>query len=863
MKLHHQALPVLLVVTICCLALTPTAWCDDARDAVRHIAPDAVSMLGATQDESLALFSAHGYWGRGKIVNVQGESFSKAYEAAAANKPGKPHNVQMQIKYTQPINKGDVLFIYMVGRAVDVGSAVMDVQAGPGSQVKMSFGRTWAPAYFAFKATAARTAEDKNNRLTAFIGHEKQKMQIGDVTILNLGPDVDLKTLPNRVPKPVIPLLRQGTEFTEPAPHAITGAVVDESRASKVIHVSPKGDDEAPGTEAAPLKTFRHALVHTRKHLKAGHGVRIVLHEGIYREGTETRQQRDIHAIYGDRLGYHAMREPLIIEAAPGAKVVFDGADLYPIDQWERAGQTDAGHPIYKRALPNDIGWDRKHYDATNPNKPLGYRMDMAFIDDQPLRQVMLEKYPDVPRRGMGRVGGDADYQGPIDPATALIPGTFGVVLHPADQKMIYICPSPEVDLNTAEIAVTARRMVLRIYNKHNTVVRGITFRHYGGDQNASPLFFIGTGKNKMYRNFMVDQCNFIWNNGTGFRYLQIDGITLRNSKFNYNGYGGESGTSVRNILVENCEANFNNWRGWWGGFTGWAVAGMKSTHLRDLMVRNYALIGNLAYGYWLDVDCQNNNFDGLFAAYNLSAGFYYEICDGPAMLENSTLAYNGVGALVQCSDNITMRNNIIVGNGQQIRMTHERNYGRPSPTRNFLDDAYGTKTIPVKTAALGRVTATNNLIVQTSPNAQSVAVRFQKDYPERRSHFFKEWLKINNNTYISTQGSAQFGPNDERHIYGRRILPKRDAQIDFTAWRNLTGQDRNSRLLGADAVTWSNQIPSLAGQTLPYPNHVITPEKMAEIEAFFKFAGFDINRLRKPNVFEREFKAEPTLPKP
>jgi hypothetical protein len=409
-------------------------------------------------------------------------------------------------------------------------------------------------------------------------------------------------------------------------------------------------------------------------------------------------------------------------------------------------------------------------------------------------------------------------------------------------------------------VDLSTRTGLLRIRHKDNVVLRGLTLRRYATDQNASPLFVINSGE-RMGHGLLVEDCVFEWNNGVGLRYIWSADVTLRGNRFNYNGYRGEGGHTVRNVLAEDNEANFNNWRGYWGGFTGWAVAGSKSVHVRDMLLRDYRTVGNLAHGYWLDISCQNIIAEGMFAAFNRSSGFFFEISDGPFQLTHSIYAYNGVGLLVQGSDRVQAHHNIFVGNGQQLRMVHEREFGRGrGGGNNPMDNYYGTQTRPLGRWALGRVSLSDNLFVVTEPQTtQFIAVRFQEDFPERRQHFYDHWLQMSDNQYAA-RGEGVFGPSDLRHQYGRRLLPQRDAQVSFDQWQSMTGQDSTSTVVSADTLTWADDVPTTEAlaEASPFLQRGVTPALRAEAEAFFDWAGVPRDEVMNHDVFLDEFQAEP-----
>ena len=91
-----------------------------------------------------------------------------------------------------------------------------------------------------------------------------------------------------------------------------TRRILLESSGGRIVHVSPEGKDSASGTAADPLGSIANA---TRD---AGPGDKIVLHEGVYREGN----------LFAGLIGLPG--KPLTIEAAKGEKPVLDGSVEIP-----------------------------------------------------------------------------------------------------------------------------------------------------------------------------------------------------------------------------------------------------------------------------------------------------------------------------------------------------------------------------------------------------------------------------------------------------------------------------------------------------------------------------------------------------
>jgi hypothetical protein len=85
-----------------------------------------------------------------------------------------------------------------------------------------------------------------------------------------------------------------------------TATPVPGSAGGTVVHVAPGGDDAAPGSEQAPLRTIRRALA------LAGPGDTVQLRAGVYQEAIET-----VRAGTPDR--------SITITSEPGARAIIDG----------------------------------------------------------------------------------------------------------------------------------------------------------------------------------------------------------------------------------------------------------------------------------------------------------------------------------------------------------------------------------------------------------------------------------------------------------------------------------------------------------------------------------------------------------
>jgi hypothetical protein len=132
------------------------------------------------------------------------------------------------------------------------------------------------------------------------------------------------------------------------------------------------------------------------------------------------------------------------------------------------------------------------------------------------------------------------------------------------------------------------------------------------------------------------------WNSFSGF---SIGGglskyIMLRNVRANHNGYGNGSAQGSY-LRLENIETSYNNWRGDWGGFYGWDVAGIKMLDTHHAVIKGYRSVGNKCAGFWLDWNNSDIQIDNAFWAHNKGSGVFFEISQGPITMRDSVIAFN------------------------------------------------------------------------------------------------------------------------------------------------------------------------------------------------------------------------------
>ena len=433
-------------------------------------------------------------------------------------------------------------------------------------------------------------------------------------------------------------------QSTLPDVSGVTGAVVDEGAISNVYYVNAQSGNNQNGGQSPgdALQTIFEAKDKALVDLKNGTPTKIQIAGGTYRESLGTVN-------FGEGPGKDAL---FVIEGAPGEEVVISGSQVFT--DW-----ISAGNNLYEHPWTNDWGnlWI---YDDFVDATLLAYRSEMVFVDGQPLRQEILEDYTKTGKQYN-------DYAGFNDPAQTLTPATFGVAERDENGNRLFLRPGQGIDPTTAQVEVATRRQFVQFTAKNGLVLRNLTVQHFANTIGPGYDFQYVVALGDTSTNVLIEQCTFQWNNQFPLRSKVIDGYTLRNSIFEYNGGSGQDASFLTNSLFENNSTNFNNWRNFLGGATEWFLAGFKHQTNEGQIMRGHTSVGNLAVGCWWDISNRDQLISEVVSVLNYDAGFFYEISEGPMVLEKSLIALN---ALEQSSNfrnttgvQTTFRNNIIYSN--------------------------------------------------------------------------------------------------------------------------------------------------------------------------------------------------------
>ena len=423
-----------------------------------------------------------------------------------------------------------------------------------------------------------------------------------------------------------------------------TGAKLPDMKGGVVLRVG------VAQTGETAMSSIAAAFNEAKKRLKDGTPVTIRIDAGTYREG-ELR-------FNGKEVGGQAAQTPLVIEGAAGGGTILTGAESYPLAKWKKIGDNLYETDWQKRIPMFDGPWG-----VGNPKRVVAHRREVLFLNDRVLHPFMSDVYNYKPRVASGR--GEFSGRGTTTfietlPPEKLPVDTFGVTDRTADKKVYLRTEKPLTASDNIEISV--KPIGLDFENVNGLVLRNLTMQRYAVDMNQGALNIGDYGVAAMpQQNVTIENCHFRWNNGQGVQLGGVANLTFRNNSSTYNGFNGATLTTSGNILWEDVDTSFNNWRGHWANFYATHAGGVKCTFLRDAVFRRHTSIGNLAAGLWFDVDNIRIVIEDAKLLFNPRYALFLEISAGPFYLDNSILAndHGTTNVKVLHGQYLTAKNNI------------------------------------------------------------------------------------------------------------------------------------------------------------------------------------------------------------
>lgn len=451
-------------------------------------------------------------------------------------------------------------------------------------------------------------------------------------------------------------------------PELATGANVDESQVQNVYHVDVAGadaaDDDKHGSADAPFATINYACKVAIKDKNRRVGAKVVIAPGVYRETVEIGPPPG---------GANDTDAPLVVESAEREQAIIDGADTegWTSSTWNAQG-IQWSHPWpFRRMAASQAAWTHTLHTFHAPPSALGEAYepgDLIFVDGDILRQV--NRVEDLaPGCFWGRA------------ATA--PGKATKAAGPRavlDGPMILLQPPPDKPLAGSIIQVGTRNHDLVIRGRRDIVVRGLLFEHAaapaGIDDTTAGLLLDGCS------NVLVDDVLCQWNDGTGLVIAGRTGadantdFTVRQSHLLHNGGSGLRITNIRNLLVEDTEACFNNFRGEWANWVdAKGPAGMEASGVQIATCRRLRAVGNFCRGVWWDGNDTDITLDEASIRGNLITGLCVEENPGPILIRKCLIAETrthpsslredafSAGVSLVATPAVTLESNILAAN--------------------------------------------------------------------------------------------------------------------------------------------------------------------------------------------------------
>jgi hypothetical protein len=409
-------------------------------------------------------------------------------------------------------------------------------------------------------------------------------------------------------------------------------ADIDEATAG-AIYVNPQsagGSDSNPGTSAQPLRTIARAVAMALARRERNLGTKIELYPSIYRESVE---------IGPSRKGATA---PIILEATSSAPVVVSGANVWTGWRATKPGIWTHPWPYRWGVAPNPPGWESQRLNS------IVKRREMIVVNGQSLTQAE---------------------------APASMQEHAGSFYVDESGGAIYLHAPDGIDAGSATIEVAERASLLRIRGQSRLVLRGIKFQHSNGALQLAAVTIENSS------NVLIDRCGFNWNNWMGLSVRGVSNLAIKKSSADFNGGVGMTIWRTNDLSIADTETSHNNWRGYAGGFTGWAAAGIKSLQVTNARYDGLISTENKARGAWFDTGCTNVVVDHASLCRNFGDGVFLEANQGPLAITGSIICNNQVGAGVLSgnSSHVTLEGNIIYGNAKsQILISGFYNSPRP-----------------------------------------------------------------------------------------------------------------------------------------------------------------------------------------
>lgn len=377
------------------------------------------------------------------------------------------------------------------------------------------------------------------------------------------------------------------------------------TKSTATLYVSLSGSAQGTGAQTSPLRTIQEAFNKATANRAQDIATDIILAPGTYRQGFE--------ALDPSTPG----TARITIEASTPGQSVISGADVWP-DWTCSSGICQHAWPYAWGAAPNP-------WPGQVSIGELALRRELVVFNGVNLTQELS--------------------------LSNLVPGSFYV---DEGTQLIYLDPPTGSDVGTALIEVGVRPYLFLAHGFQYVTLNGLVLQDA-----ASPF---GQSAVEVGGNSFVEDTRIIGNGNTGLS-ISGDNVDVENSHLDNNGADGLRVYKSRNLVLNNVQTSYNNWRGYRGGYDDYDV-GEKMMRVHGAKIRNLVSEGNLSRGLWFDYDNENIVIDGLRSCGNLLAGLDIEASQGPISVTGSTLCDNGGSGLIANGSNyVSVTDTSISGN--------------------------------------------------------------------------------------------------------------------------------------------------------------------------------------------------------
>jgi len=382
--------------------------------------------------------------------------------------------------------------------------------------------------------------------------------------------------------------------------------------AGREIHVAVSGDDSAPGTREAPLRTINRAAA------VAQPGDVITVHAGTYREWVRPPR------------GGTGEQSRIVYRSAPGETVYIKGSER--ITTWRRDGE------VWKAELPNSFFGDYNPYALKLSGGWLHYglwhhRGDVylngeAFYEQRTLDEVRRKEHT---------------WYCEVDEAKTVIWANFGSANPNRELVEINVRPSVFMPERSGLSYITVDGFHL-MHSAENWEPPGLRLQ----------MGLIGPrmGKHWIIQNCVITNARcvgIILGHAPGVNYWDIDAFGDHIIRHNIIRRCGEAGIAgekgaTRSLIAGNLIEDTNYRR----EFGGWETAAIKfhesvDTVIRGNLIRRVRHKTHGAFGIWMDWGNQGTRISGNVIYQTETAAIFLEMDHGPILVDNNVVLSGGV----------------------------------------------------------------------------------------------------------------------------------------------------------------------------------------------------------------------------